>query len=95
MPSGDARRLAVYEVSDFTIGEPTEAPMHFHHQSKWSGLMEQVHALNNGFALPLEFADLQSATTFANGRATSFRRRGVRMTRRGTTVYLSKIERKS
>ena len=80
-------------MADFTIGEPTEMPSDIgRYHSKWSDLLARVLALTNGKAIPLEFSDLHTANTFANGKASTFRRRGVRVQRRGNVVYLSKVQ---
>ena len=81
-------------MSDFKIGEPTKIPSFppGRYYSKWTPLLERVHALNSGSAIPLEFFDLKAATAFANGKNSTFRRRGVCVQRRGMTIYLSKAE---
>lgn len=81
-----------HSTSGFRVGEPTNAPVPWRvRDGRWTDLVARVKALDSGLVLPLEFDDPASARTFNNGRSSWFRRRGIRMQRRGTTVYLSKL----
>ena len=78
--------------SGFRVGEPTSALLSWRvRDGRWTDLIARVRALDSGLLLPLEFDALASARTFSNGRYSWFRRRGIRMQRRGTVVYLSKL----
>jgi hypothetical protein len=78
--------------SGFRVGEPTSAPVPWRvRDGRWTDLIARVRALDSALVLPLEFDDLASARTFSNGRYSWFRRRGIRMQRRGTIAYLSKL----
>ena len=78
--------------SGFRVGEPTNAPVPWRvRDGRWTDLVARVKALDSGLVLPLEFDDPASAHAFYNGRSSWFRRRGIRIQRRGTTVYLSKL----
>jgi hypothetical protein len=82
--------------SGFRVGEPTHAPVPWRvRYGRWADLIARAKALDSGLVLPLEFDGLASARTFNNGRASGFRKQGVRMQLRGTIVYLSKLETKS
>jgi hypothetical protein len=78
--------------SGFRVGEPTTSPLSWRvRDGSWTELIARVRTLDSGLLLPLEFDALPSARTFSNGRYSWFRRRGIRMQRRGTIVYLSKL----
>lgn len=79
----------------FKVGEPTHMPDIGHGGglgSKYASLIERVKGMTNGTALPIEFDDQKSCASFGNGRSSWFRRQGIRMQRRGTVIYLSKLE---
>jgi len=78
----------------FRVGEPTPTARIKRGviNSQWADLIAQVKALDAGLALPLEFDDRKTCAAFNNGRASWFRRHGIRMQRRGTIIYLSKLE---
>ncbi len=71
------------------IGKPvieSEIP----HRGMYGQIWEAAQSLTEGKALPVEFPSSQEARAFQAGSNNATRRRGLRISLRGTTVYVSR-----
>lgn len=75
----------------FKMGDPVAVPPSTP-PGKWGEVIAKAQGLANGKAIPLEFENQGQATAFANGRSSYFRTKGLRIQRRGSVAYVSKLD---